>query len=156
MEEQFPREDAPGGKSHHGNVAGVNAVHLRVLPDKPHRTGQIQRTLLLGIGPQAVIDHKALIPEFTESLGYRCALGFTAILECPAGTDQYGTFDVYPLWHRIGDQIGAKVRTIGVAARGIFRVLRNSGDIPLLPEIKRLLVMRVSRNSGNCVPGGRG
>ena len=62
MQKHLPGQNASSGKAHHRNIFRIDAVKIRVFADETHRSGQVQRSLLLGIGAQAVIYNKRLIP----------------------------------------------------------------------------------------------
>ena len=63
VEEKLAGLDASGGVAHHRDAVRVDAVGIRILSDKAHRAGYIQSSLLLGIGPQTVVDDECLEAE---------------------------------------------------------------------------------------------
>ena len=125
----------------------MNAIDFRIFPHKTHGAGQIQRPFLLCIRPQAVVYHKALIPQFTEGLGHRRSLVLIAAkLEGPSGADQYRALYRCPFRHREGNQIGPKVRIIEIVPI-ILGIFRDGGNISFFPEVQCLRVLGVG---GGC------
>ena len=122
--------------------------------DKPHGSGQVKRAFLLGLGPQAVVYHKALIAQSTERFCNIASFRLIAAkLECPAGADEYSAFYIHTVRDGKAGDVWPEVRAIGITAvvDGILCLCRG---IAFLPQIQNLLFLR--RDGGSCRCIGRG
>ena len=66
VHQEFARLNAACGEAHHGDSLRIDTVDRRILSNKAHGAGDIQRALLLRVGRQAVIHNEGLEAQLAQ------------------------------------------------------------------------------------------
>lgn len=143
MHQEFARLNAACGETHHGNGVRVDTVDRRILSNKAHGAGDIQRALLLRVGRQAVIHNEGLEAQLAQRRRRGQGICIVAAELIRAARHQHHRpLGLNARTHGNRRDVRPEIPRVEIAAHVLGKA-GPGGNVALLPQIQRLNVFGI-------------